>query len=294
MLKGMQLEILLCVAICATGAQASEQSATTPQTTTRAPALHEQAQRLIEELAAEDYAVRESATVKLMEMGGRALPSLEKAEKSADPEVAWRAAAAARMIRLRIGPELWSMVAGLVEEFEEADPTGRERIVRILRTIGDKKAIPALRQVLRTDSSEPVKRAAAIMLADLGSEGLAVLMEEGVKIAGLDPYDAGVHVLIGNSFLNDGNYGKAQEHYMKALELEAANYIAMYNMACVRSLQKKIDQAIEWLRKAVDAGYDDFEWMEKDPDLDNIREDAGYKEILRKGPKTRERPPAAE
>jgi len=290
MLKGMHLVILLCVVICGSGAAGSEQTSAS-QTAAREAVLDQQAQRLIGELSDENYAVRESATIKLIEMGDPALPMLKKAEESDDPEVAWRAAAAARMIRHRISPELWSKVGDLVEEFEESDATGRERIVRILRTVGEKEAIPPLRQILRTDPSEQVKRTAAIMLADLGSEGLAVLIEEGVQIAGLDPYDAGVHVLIGNSFLSEGNYARAEEHYVKALGLEADNYIAMYNMACVRSLQKKIDQAIEWLRKAVDAGYDDFEWMEKDPDLDNIREDEGYKAILRKGPKPRKAPP---
>ena len=64
----------------------------------------------------------------------------------------------------------------------------------------------------------------------------------------------------------------------------------MYNLACVRSLEKKIDEALEWLRKAVDAGYDEFEWMEQDTDLDNIRQDERYKDILRKGAKAGKNP----
>lgn len=275
-------------ALCA---HAAEQPGAATPTAAQASVLDEQVALLIQELSHDDYAVRSAATVKLIDVGARALPALEKAEKTGGAETAWRAADAARMIRWGVSPELWSTVGDLIEEFELADPTVRERIVRIVRIVGDEQAIPVLRQVLRADCTDPVKQTAAIMLADLGSEGLAVLMEEGVEIAGLDPYDAGVHVLIGNSFLNEKKYKKAEKHYLKALELEADNFIALYNMACVRSLEKKADKAIEWLQKAVDAGYDDFEWMEQDTDLDNIRGDERYKEILRRGPKTRKEPP---
>jgi len=290
MLKVIGRVALLCFVVFAAAALGSEQAQTTPETSTRASLPDEEAERLITELSDENYSVREAATTKLIEMGHRALPALAKAETATDAETAWRAAAAGRMIRLGITPQLWATLGDLIEEFEQADATMRERIVRIMRMVGDKESIPALRRIVRSDPSRTVRQTAAIMLADLGSEGLAVLMQEGVEIAGLDPYDAGVHVLIGNSFLGEKKYKKAQQHYTKALELEPDNFIAMYNMACVRSLEKKIDQAIEWLQKAVEAGYDDFEWMEKDTDLDNIREDKRYKEMLRKGPRAPKRP----
>jgi tetratricopeptide (TPR) repeat protein len=286
MAKLIRLTVLVCVMSIGSAARGGEESSTSAQAAARS-IVDQQAERLVQELGDDDYAVREDATTKLIEMGEAALPLLKQAEGSADLEVAWRAEGAARMIRWRVSPELWSTFGDLVEEFEQADPSVRERIVRIMRTVGDQRAIPVLRQVLRADCREAVKQVAAIMLADLGSEGLAVLMEEGVEIAGLDPYDAAVHVLIGNSFLNEGNYEKAEDHYGTALKLEPENFIALYNMACVRSLQKRIDEAIEWLQKAVDAGYDEFEWMEKDEDLDNIREDERYKEILKRGPKHR-------
>ena len=37
---------------------------------------------------------------------------------------------------------------------------------------------------------------------------------------------------------------------------------------------------MEWLDKAVSAGFKDRGWIRKDRDLDAIREDAGYKKIL--------------
>jgi len=280
-----------CICMAATAIAAEEPAATPVKSTTAmAPATDEQVAALIRKLSLADYAQREAATLELIAAGEPALPALEKARQSSDPEVAWRAESAARLIRWHVSPELWARIGDLMEEYESAPPHVRDRIVRILRTSGDTAAIPVLRQVLHKETADDVKQTAALMLADLGSKGLAVLVEEGVQIAGLDPYDAAVHVMLGNSFLNDRNYRKAEEHYLKALDIEPNEYIALYNLACVYSLQKKIDRAIEWLQRAIDAGYNDFGWMEKDTDLDNLRDDPRYKEIIRLGPKVKDEP----
>jgi len=272
---------------------AAEEPATPVKSTTAVvPATDEQLSAqiaaLIRKLTHNDYALRESATLELIAAGEPVLPALEKARQSPDPEVAWRADSAARLIRWHVSPELWARIGDLMDEYESAPPHVRERIVRIIRTSGDTASVPILRQIIHKETAGDVKQTAALMLADLGSGGLAVLVEEGVQIAGLDPYDAAIHVLLGNSFLGDRNYRKAEEHYLKALEIQPAEYIAMYNLACIFSLQKKIDRAIEWLQKAVDAGYNDFGWMEKDTDLDNLRDDPRYKEMIRLGPKAKD------
>jgi len=274
--------LLVTAILTAFGAGAAAESTHHPEAHARREV---EIQRMIRNLADDDYTVRETATAALVDTGENAIPYLEKAAESSDAEVAWRTRAAIHMIRWKVSPAIWSRIGGLMQYFEQADTATRERIVRIVRMTADEDAIPVLRRMLRLDEDAAVKRAAAIMLADLGSEGLAALVEEGVEVTGLDPYDAAVHVIIGNSFLSDGKYEKAAMHYRKALELEPGNYIALYNMACVRSLGKNIDEAIEWLEKSIEAGYGDFEWMEADTDLDNIREDERYREILRRGPR---------
>ena len=262
----------------------------TPTPAARTHAKDEQIARLVADLSSGKYELRETATAALIELGAPALPALAKAANSEDPEAAWRAAAAARMINWGVTPALWSRLGDLIEQFEKTDATERERIVRIVRTCADEQAIPVLRQVLRKEQDDYVKQAAAVMLADLGSAGLAVLVEENVPIAGLGRQDPRVHLMLGNSFLSEKNYRRAEHHYQKVLDAEPDNQIALYNMACVKAIEKDSAKAIEWLQKAIDAGYDDFEWMEKDTDLDNIREDEQYKELVRQGPKTRKKP----
>lgn len=59
----------------------------------------EDALALVKQLGSEDYAVREEAQKKLIEMGEKALPALEEALKSEDLEVRLRAGRALRAIR---------------------------------------------------------------------------------------------------------------------------------------------------------------------------------------------------
>ncbi len=53
-----------------------------------------------------------------------------------------------------------------------------------------------------------------------------------------------------------------------------------YNLACLQSLKGAKAKAVEWLDKAVRAGFRDRGWIRKDRDLDNIRGEEGYKKIL--------------
>ena len=50
---------------------------------------------MVKRLGARSFKEREAATTDLVSLGAAALPALDKAAKSDDPEVAWRASAAA-------------------------------------------------------------------------------------------------------------------------------------------------------------------------------------------------------
>lgn len=53
-----------------------------------------------------------------------------------------------------------------------------------------------------------------------------------------------------------------------------------YNLACLSALGGDRAKGVEWLDKAVRAGFTDRAWIRKDRDLDALREDPGYKKIL--------------
>jgi hypothetical protein len=44
-----------------------------------------------------------------------------------------------------------------------------------------------------------------------------------------------------------------------------------YNVACCCARQGKVEEGVDWLAKALQAGFSDRELMAKDPDLDALR-----------------------
>lgn len=80
--------------------------------------------------------------------------------------------------------------------------------------------------------------------------------------------------------LRDKKLDEAIELYKKITAGEPSDVAAHYNLACAHSLKGEKKAAIDALKAAVDAGYSDFAHMEKDSDLDNIRDEPGYKSLL--------------
>ena len=79
----------------------------------------------------------------------------------------------------------------------------------------------------------------------------------------------------------------ANKEYYKALTvfLDILNYApedaeTHYNIACMYARLKRVDEAIEWLQKALDKGYTNWESIKKDSDLDNIRDSSAYRDLI--------------
>lgn len=66
----------------------------------------------------------------------------------------------------------------------------------------------------------------------------------------------------------------------RVVELLPANPVVHYNLACTLARLASIDESLTMLEKAVSLGYDDFEHIESDPDLDCLRNEPGYLAII--------------
>jgi len=56
--------------------------------------------------------------------------------------------------------------------------------------------------------------------------------------------------------------------------------ISAYNAACGYALAGSKEEAIDWLEYSVKAGYNDFDHLRKDTDLDGLRNEKRYKKLL--------------
>ncbi|MCX6210166.1 MAG: hypothetical protein NTZ59_11900, partial [Bacteroidetes bacterium] len=87
---------------------------------------------------------------------------------------------------------------------------------------------------------------------------------------------------IGWGYIRINNLDSAFFYFTKALKMESNNKSALYNMACYYSITKETDSAIAYLEKSIKAGYDDFENIKTDTDLDNIRNTEKFKALIKK------------
>ena len=87
-------------------------------------------------------------------------------------------------------------------------------------------------------------------------------------------------IALGDAYTRRGYFHKGLTIDKRLVKLKPKDATARYNLACSYSLLGKINQALDALKAAVELGYTDFEYMDKDPDLDNLRKHPAYKQIV--------------
>ncbi|MFC1666318.1 tetratricopeptide repeat protein [Candidatus Omnitrophota bacterium] len=89
-------------------------------------------------------------------------------------------------------------------------------------------------------------------------------------------------VALGDAYTKAGRYEDGLSIDKRLAKLKPDDTTVHYNLACSYSLLKKPDLCIEVLKKALEFGYCDFVFMEEDPDLEYIRKDERYKDLVSK------------
>jgi tetratricopeptide (TPR) repeat protein len=148
----------------------------------------------------------------------------------------------------------------------------------------------------------------------------AVLHETGRIIERLrmllaaNPGDHTLHYDLGTAYYTRGEFDEAVHYYRKALSInpdavQVLNNLAIvhmaqgkyaeaisvlnrmaelqpddarhyYNLACLHARQGREEEALSFLEKAVEKGYDNWELIRTDGDLDGIRKLPGYQELI--------------
>jgi adenylate cyclase len=67
----------------------------------------------------------------------------------------------------------------------------------------------------------------------------------------------------------------------QALQLSPDDPLMLYNIACVYSRLGEKGLSIESLRDSIAAGLEDYEWIKRDPDLEAIRNEPRYVELMK-------------
>jgi transglutaminase-like putative cysteine protease/peroxiredoxin len=85
----------------------------------------------------------------------------------------------------------------------------------------------------------------------------------------------------GFDYLSAGDYPKAVQYYKMATDAFPDISELWYNYSCALSRNNDINEAFAALRKAIELGNNDFTWIKQDPDLENLRKDKRFPEIVR-------------
>jgi len=73
---------------------------------------------------------------------------------------------------------------------------------------------------------------------------------------------------------------RAIQYYKRMVAIKPELASVHYNIACLYSKQNKITEATNWLRSAVEKGYDNLSLIQTDQDLDNVRGESAYRKII--------------
>jgi len=105
------------------------------------------------------------------------------------------------------------------------------------------------------------------------------------KAIELNPDYDGTYLNLGALLTKDkSRHDEAEQLYQKAIELNSNDYNIYFNLACLRSLSEKDEnkeEAFEFLKKAIELDQQAKEDAKTDSDLDFIRDDPRFKEIVR-------------
>lgn len=102
----------------------------------------------------------------------------------------------------------------------------------------------------------------------------------GAVLKGLPDYVDVLRVM-GNNLTLKGRYAQGLQIDKRLIELRPNDPLAFYNLACSYALTGRTDASIKSLRRAVELGYHDFRYMREDRDLESIRQDPRFRQLLR-------------
>jgi hypothetical protein len=80
--------------------------------------------------------------------------------------------------------------------------------------------------------------------------------------------------------LRQKNYPEAEKALVDALLLDPDSPVNSYNMACLKAVTHRPDEALAYLERAANAGFTDFLHIQQDPDLASLHELPRYKALI--------------
>jgi tetratricopeptide (TPR) repeat protein len=293
-----------------------------PQAGAAEAALSRHVEQTLADLQAPESEVRERAQDEIYLLGRRGTDAL--ALKVSAGETARGQDFLLHLLRWRIRPRTYARTGMDFRAYPTLDFRGRRQAVfDYARTAGE-DSIPTLRAIVMEEDLEPsltVRMGAAKALSGFRDfsgysfllvkhpdltlkrpevsrelalvQAVDLLREEKYQEAVKDllrlleesPFDFRANYHIAFAYLLLKDYGKAVRYFEIARRIQPKDQLTLYNLACAYALWDKKREALRALGEAVDAGFDDVDHIERDPDLQGLRDDPDYRKIVERAKK---------
>ena len=89
-------------------------------------------------------------------------------------------------------------------------------------------------------------------------------------------------MVLGDLYTKKGWYEKGLEIDRKLSQLRPHDPLIQYNLACSYSLMNDIDAAFRSIKRAIRCGYDDFQYLWQDKDLENLIKTTRFRLFFKK------------
>ncbi len=94
------------------------------------------------------------------------------------------------------------------------------------------------------------------------------------------PDDARAHMYFALALAQSGQTDDAKSEGARAISLSPDDPLMLYNASCFYARLGEKRHAIETLKNAIAAGYEFYEWIKRDSDLNSLRDEIEYKELM--------------
>jgi tetratricopeptide (TPR) repeat protein len=137
-----------------------------------------------------------------------------------------------------------------------------------------------IHQALNTNPNDPVLYFEMGNIY-LGKGEFGKAIAEFEKALSIQPQFAGAQYNLALAYAAAKQYDEALKAFKKMVALQPDNPNTYYNIAALQALQNNVEGSIEWLKKAIDKGYQNWEIMKTDKDLENIRNSEEYRKLIK-------------
>ncbi|MFQ3573053.1 MAG: tetratricopeptide repeat protein [Thermodesulfovibrionales bacterium] len=84
------------------------------------------------------------------------------------------------------------------------------------------------------------------------------------------------------AYMQQKKFNKAMDDLKEAEKINPNNPNTHYNFTCWYSLQNQLDRSLDSLDKTLQLGFNDYDMLRNDPDLNNVRKHPEFRKILEK------------